>query len=91
MRELQKISDIVEKGSEIDTLKALRLKLAITIDESKSGRDIAALSKQLREVNEKIKILETDNQDALIEEMILKKQREGRAVRIGSKRADYTE
>ena len=85
------LSEIVDSNDEYKILKALRMKLAVTLDRTTSARDIASLCKQLREVNEKLKILEADNQDSLIEEMILKKQREGRVVRIGSKRADYTE
>lgn len=85
------LSEIVNSNDEYKILEALRMKLAVTLDRTTSARDIASLCKQLREVNEKMETIKPDNQDALIEEMILKKQREGRAVRIGSKRADYTE
>lgn len=67
-----KLSEIVDTGTELETLKALRLKLAKTIDESRSGRDIAALSRQLRKVSATISELEkesdTDEITALLEE-----------------------
>lgn len=47
-------SVIKDQAGELETMKVLQLKLARTIDESSSGRDIAALSRQLREVTAKI-------------------------------------
>lgn len=59
MAEIQSnLADIVDKNDELETLKALRLKLAKTIDESKSGRDIAALSRQLTSVTKRISEIE---------------------------------
>lgn len=49
----------------LEMLKALRAKLAYTIDNSESGRDIAALSKQLREVALEIDGLEEPQQKAV--------------------------
>ena len=49
---------IQDNAGELETMKVLQLKLARTIDESNSGRDIAALSRQLREVTAKISELE---------------------------------
>lgn len=55
-----KIELVAESGNNLDTYKALRQKIARTIDESKSGRDIAALSKQLQIVIAKIEELEAE-------------------------------
>lgn len=66
-----KIIDTLGKGDELTTLKALQKKIARTIDESKSGRDIAALSKQLREVTARIAEIEEirKNGDTVIDEI----------------------
>lgn len=55
------IVDAAKTGDQLTLLIALRAKLAETLQNSKSGRDIAALSKQLREVAEQIKALEEEN------------------------------
>ena len=72
-----KILDTLEKGSELETLKALQHKIAATIDESNSGRDIAALSKQLREVTEKIADLDEieSNGDTVLNQVLRKHNR----------------
>ena len=44
------IVTIADSGDRLETLRALRHKVAETISKSESGRDIAALSRQLREV-----------------------------------------
>jgi len=69
-----KIVDTLEKGDKLTTLKALQNKIARTIDESKSGRDIAALSKQLREVTEEIADykMRENNGSTVLEEIIKK-------------------
>ena len=69
-----KILDTLEKGSELTTLKALQHKIAATIDESNSGRDIAALSKQLREVSARIAELDEieSNGDTVLDQVIRK-------------------
>lgn len=71
MAEVKKILDTLEKHDEMETLKALQNKIAATIDKSSSGRDIAALSKQLREVTERISELEEkeSNGDTVIDEI----------------------
>ncbi len=53
-----KLVDVVDNNNELETLKALRMKLAETIDQSSSGRDIAALSRQLTGVTKRITELE---------------------------------
>lgn len=44
------ITPVADSGDSLETLRALRHKLAETIDKSESGRDIAALSRQLQMV-----------------------------------------
>lgn len=69
-----KILDTLDKGSELTTLKALQYKIAATIDESASGRDIAALSRQLREVSARIAELDEieSNGDTVLDQVIRK-------------------
>ena len=52
------ITDVVRNQNRLEMLKALQLKIASTIDSTNSGRDIASLSKQLREISEEIETLE---------------------------------
>ena len=61
---------IQDQAGELETMKVLQLKLARTIDESSSGRDIAALSRQLREVTAKISELEAQTEVDEIEEIL---------------------
>lgn len=79
MTEETKIIDTLENGDELTTLKALQRKVAATLDESTSGRDIAALSRQLREVSARIAELEemAKQNDTVLDE-IIKKHREQR-------------
>lgn len=49
-----KLSTAVNRGDRREALKALRSRLAKAIEESESGRDIAALSKRLMEVMREI-------------------------------------
>jgi len=51
------IVSVADTGDRLETLEALRHKIAWTIHKSTSGRDIAALSKQLREVMDEIEEL----------------------------------
>lgn len=54
------ITKAADSGDRMETLEALRHKLAVAIDQSDSGRDIAALSKQLREVLEEIELAQPE-------------------------------
>ena len=54
------LEQIANKGDDLETLKALRQKLARTIDESNSGRDISSLSRQLQIVMTQITELEEE-------------------------------
>ena len=64
------IEQISENGNDLETLKALRRKIAKTIDASNSGRDIAALSRQMQLVMERIKEIEQQNEDDPIAEIL---------------------
>lgn len=57
-----RIEEIAEKGDDLATMIALRQKLARTIDESRSGRDIASLTRQLQIVLSHIEELERRKQ-----------------------------
>lgn len=59
------LEEIAEKGNKLNTLKALRCKIANAIDESSSGRDIAALSLRLMDVMDQINSLEGNDDDEL--------------------------
>lgn len=48
-----------DAGDRLETLKALRHKLAEQLRDCESGRDVAALSRQLREVMEEIGEMES--------------------------------
>ena len=52
------LADVADTGDELALNKALRHKLAKMIDESKSGRDVAALTRRLQQVAERIDYLE---------------------------------
>lgn len=71
-----KLADIVANNNELETLKALQMKVAQALDSTKSARDIASLSKQLREITEKITLLGGseyhDDITALLDERLLK-------------------
>lgn len=62
-----KIAEIAEKGNDLETLKALRHKIADAIDQSNSGRDIAALSRQLQIVMEQISVLDKSENNEIDE------------------------
>lgn len=71
MDDRKTITDTIkDNAGELETLKVLQLKLARTIDGSNSGRDIAALSKQLREVTEKIAVLESQAEEDEIAQIL---------------------
>ena len=63
MNDIKKLTEVIKEKDDLATYRALQLKIAATIDGSNSGRDIAALSRQLRDVTEKIAELEALNQE----------------------------
>ena len=73
--------EIADQGNDLETLKQLRHKIAQTIDESKSGRDIASLSRQLQKVMDAIKELEA-LEKANAEDTILDIVRRKKAQRV---------
>lgn len=73
MEEIPKLTEVIKDGSELEILKALQTKLATTIDNTKSARDLAALSRQLREVTEKIQELDALPKDDDELEMLMQK------------------
>ena len=81
----ENIEQIAVTGDNLETLRALRQKLATTLDKSESGRDIASLSRQLQIVMNQIADLESQHKsddEMLIEELI----RERQAMRVRSDR-----
>lgn len=72
------LEEIADSGDQLATLRALRQKVARTIDRSESGRDIAALSRQLQLISTEIQGLEQaqEAQDTPLAR-ILAKAREG--------------
>lgn len=52
------LEEIAAKGDELETLRAIRAKVAATLDRTQSARDISALARQLQQVVTRIKVLE---------------------------------
>ena len=50
MKRRGKIEKVTEEGDTLESLKALRQKLAKTLDETTGGRDVASLALQLQKV-----------------------------------------
>ena len=65
-----KLTEVIKENDELKTYKAIQEKIAATIDGSNSGRDIAALSKQLREVTQRIAELEAQTEVDEIAEIL---------------------
>lgn len=82
---------IQDDAGELETMRVLQLKLARTIDESSSGRDIAALSRQLQSVTVRIRELEEleDQSDSVLDQIVSKHR--GRAVRDQKGRSYHNE
>ena len=64
------ITETAEKGDRLETLKALRRKLAETLDETHSGRDIASLTLQMQKVLQQIDDIEDATSGDEIDEII---------------------
>lgn len=52
-----------DNGTRLEALRALRRKVAKTIDGTSSGRDVASLSKQLREILAEIEEIQKGTDD----------------------------
>lgn len=50
MKNWKTLVSAADNGTRLDVLETLRRKVAATIDGTDSGRDVASLSKQLREI-----------------------------------------
>ena len=66
------LEDVSAAGDDLATLKALRRKIAAAIDKSNSGRDIAALSRQLTLVMDQIRKLEAQDKPTEIDDLLAK-------------------
>lgn len=73
-----KLADIVAKNDELETLKALQMKVATTLDSTTSARDIAPLVKQLRELTEKVTQLGGNERNDAITEILREREAAGR-------------
>lgn len=87
MEQYKSIEEITANGNDLEALEALRQKVARTIDGSNSGRDIAALSRQLVGIMARIAEIKAENEDDPIQE-ILENRRFGN-VRDGKGRPIY--
>lgn len=77
---MSELAEYAKDGNRLETLRKLRDKLASTIDISESGRDIAALSRQLTSVLEQISELERNeiaksNKDVPLNDILAKRKR----------------
>lgn len=66
---MPQLSDLTE-SSQYEQLLALRKKLAIAIDECESKRDLAALSRQYRDVLKEIEEVKTYNKESEIDKIL---------------------
>ena len=87
------LAKIAKKGDNLETLRALRQRIAEAIDASKSGRDIAALSRQLQIVMSQIGELERqeeiDSGDTVLKRVLEKHK--GQNVRDAQGRCTYAD
>ena len=73
------LPQVSETGNRLETLKALRQKVAEAIDKSKSGRDIAALSRQLQIIMIEIEdIKENDTSNDEIRRILAEREANGK-------------
>lgn len=83
------LATIVESNDNLAMLRALRRKLAETIDETTSARDLPALCRQLQSVSERITELEAQQSDDPIADIL--NDRKQRSVRDKRGRRAATE
>lgn len=84
------LEEIAARGDDLETLEALRQKVSRTIDNSNSGRDIAALSRQLLGIMEQISLIKAQREaDADDEIQSIIDRHRGRVVRNKEGRALY--
>lgn len=70
MNQYRSIEEITAEGNDLEALEALRQKVARTIDQSKSGRDIASLSRQLVGIMARIAEIKAENEEDPIKELL---------------------
>ena len=70
MNQYRSIEEITAEGSDLEALEALRQKVARTIDQSNSGRDIASLSRQLVGIMARIAEIKAENEEDPIKELL---------------------
>ena len=86
MEQYKTIEEITAKGNDLEALEALRQKVARTIDASNSGRDIAALSRQLVGIMARIAEIKAENEEDPVSELLERRKfapvrdRKGRAI-----------
>ena len=83
-----KLTDVIKENDELQTLKALQVKVAKTLDSTTSARDIGMLAKQLREITERIALLDDGGHDE-ISEILDSMKAEGRAQSVRRKDNNY--
>ncbi|MCR4606425.1 MAG: hypothetical protein K5771_01695 [Oscillospiraceae bacterium] len=81
------LATIVESNDNLAMLRALRRKLAETIDTTTSARDLPALCRQLQSVSERITELEAQQSDDPIGEIL--KERSRRPLRDSNRKTIY--
>lgn len=83
-----KLTDVIKENDELQTLKALQVKVAKTLDSTTSARDIGMLAKQLREITERIALLDDSGHDE-ISEILDAMKADGRAQSVRRKDNSY--
>ena len=91
--EYRSIEEITAEGSDLEALEALRQKVARTIDQSNSGRDIASLSRQLVGIMARIAEIKAENEEDPIKDLLERgnyaqvRDRKGRAIHNNTEEA----
>lgn len=93
MNQYRSIEEITAEGSDLEALEALRQKVARTIDQSNSGRDIASLSRQLVGIMARIAEIKAENEEDPIKDLLERgnyaqvRDRKGRAIHNNTEEA----
>lgn len=66
----EKLENTVDSGDHVAVLRALQKRIAKQIDETASSRDVASLSKQLREITEALKAIDEDGKEKEVSEKV---------------------
>ena len=93
MNQYRSIEEITAEGNDLEALEALRQKVARTIDQSNSGRDIASLSRQLVGIMARIAEIKAENEEDPVGELLKSRDRlqvrdrKGRAIHNNTEEA----